>query len=76
MNRNLDEECMYAFDDSVVWVICRGKATRPETATLYNIDAGDLMGVVLKMSWGQHGHCVRRSESCKYTYHCSHLDSG
>ena len=43
---------MFAFCDSVEWVSCRGKATRPETATLYNIDADDVVGVVLSVLWG------------------------
>ena len=67
---------MYAFCDSVGWMSCRGKATRPETATLYNINAKDVVGIVLKVLWGQHGHCLRRSERCRYTYHCSHRDDG
>ena len=75
-NRRLDGDGMYAFCESVVWVSCRGKATRPETATLYSIDNDDMVGIVLNVLWARHGHCVRRSERCRYTYHCSHLDSG
>ena len=64
-NKRLDDDGMYAFCESAVWVSCRGKATRPETATLYSIDADGVVGVVLYVLWGRHGHCVRRSEKCR-----------